>query len=326
MAAGGFLFAWSGFYSVAASRGHWAIFEALLKFTMRNSVERHAFDIVAPPLDSADLQALGRGYFNVGCALCHGAPEKPAGPVAQSMLPPPPDLTSAAADWKDRELFWIVKNGIKYTGMPPWASQRRDDEVWAVVAYLKQLNAGLDRAAPARSLAVAPAIEVCASCHGDAESAPVSGLIPVLHGQPREFLLAALQAYADGGRDSGIMQPIAAELLPGDRERVADYYARRVLPRRDAHAAASAETERLVTEGSVETKIPPCLVCHGPDALPVYPRLNGQNALYTAQRLRLWKAGQGETTATEAIMAPIARSLSDSQIDALSRYFAGQAR
>ena len=69
-----FLFIWSGAYSVAASRGHWAVMEWFLTFAMRNSVKTHAYGIEAPPLDNADLVTLGAGHFHSGCAFCHGAP------------------------------------------------------------------------------------------------------------------------------------------------------------------------------------------------------------------------------------------------------------
>jgi mono/diheme cytochrome c family protein len=55
------------------------------------------------------------------------------------MLPSPPDLAVAMRPWKERELFWIVKHGFKYTGMPGWVALGREDEIWAVVAFLKKV-------------------------------------------------------------------------------------------------------------------------------------------------------------------------------------------
>ena len=128
----GFLFAWSGIYNVGASRGHFALVELALSFVMRNSVETHALTVPSPPrLNDPDLEILGAGQFHRGCAPCHGAPGQRPNAIAQSVLPPPPDLTRRRNSWKDSELFWIVKHGIKYTGMPAWSSQDRDDEVWA---------------------------------------------------------------------------------------------------------------------------------------------------------------------------------------------------
>jgi cytochrome c553 len=340
----GLLFAWSGAFNVAASRGHWAIVEWLLAFVMRNSVEKRSLAIATPPLDNPDLVRLGAAHFHGGCALCHGAPGIPIGPIAKNMLPSPPDLATAASQWKDRELFWIVKHGIKYTGMPSWASQQRDDEVWAVVAFLKRLptldpqgyrELAIGRPEVTRQsgheiatgVATAESVSACARCHGSDDRRPPSTLVPVLHGQPLEFLAAALQAYAEGKRESGIMQPVAADLTPDAMRRVAVYYSG--LPRPPVQAkpqgtddAAIESGRALATQGLPAAKVPSCLSCHGADALPIYPRLAGQNAAYMKGQLRLWKLGLTPGTETGAIMAPIAQRLSDRQIEEVATYFA----
>jgi cytochrome c553 len=338
------LVAWSGIYSVAASRGHWAIVEWFLTFGMRNSVETHALAIDTPALDSPDLYRLGAGHFHSGCAYCHGAPGIPINPIARSMLPPPPDLSDATRQWIDRELFWIIKHGIKYTGMPAWASQQRDDEVWAVVAFLKQLPAldahayrnmalgGLPVAPQsgrelATAEATADAASACARCHGADERRPASGLVPILHGQPIEFLAAALRAFASGQRESGIMQPIANDLTHEAMRRVADYYSRLPAPplpqtTPTADPAALERGRMLADGGDASAKIPQCSTCHDARALEIYPRLAGQHPAYMAGRLRRWKSGIVASTDTEAIMAPIARLLSDRQIDDVTSYFA----
>jgi cytochrome c553 len=338
------LFAWSGTYNIAASRGHWAVIEWFLTFGMRNSVELRANFVEAPPqLDSPDLYTLGAAHFHDGCAYCHGAPGQSINPIAQHMLPPPPDLTPAAKQWKDRELFWIVKHGIKYTGMPAWISQRRDDEIWAVVAFLKrlpELDADGYRELALGGLKVAPqrgrdlatedawpaAVNACARCHGAEGRPPASKLVPVLHGQPREFLTAALNAFARGERESGMMQPIAAELNADTIERLAHFYSgltARPAPASDAHdQARMSEARALATDGLTSARIPACNGCHGGDALASYPRLAGQSAAYMAGRLRRWKQGLASDTPAELIMAPIAQLLTEEQIDAVAAYFA----
>jgi cytochrome c553 len=337
-----FLFLWSGVYSVAASRGHWAIMEWLLTFAMRNSVKTHALGIDVPPLDRPDLVTLGAGHFHSGCAFCHGAPGVPISPVAQSMLPPPPNLTSGMRDWRDRELFWIVKNGIKYTGMPAWAAQQRDDEVWSLVAFLRRLPAldaksyadlalGGVRIPPqsGREVAVADAasaaVGACARCHGAGENAPASALVPILHAQPAEFLAAALDAYAAARRASGIMQPVASDLDRGEVDRVARYYAGLSppvrQPERPADAASIERGRALAESGDSDNRVPACTGCHGASALKTYPRLAGQNTPYMTNRLRLWKSGLTPGTDGEAIMAPIARALNERQIEDVSVYF-----
>jgi cytochrome c553 len=338
----GFLFMWSGIYSVAASRGHWAVTEWLLTFAMRNSVKTHAFGIEAPALGYADLVTLGAAHFHSGCAYCHGAPGVPISPIARAMLPPPPDLASNVRPWRDRELFWIIKHGIKYTGMPAWSVQQRDDEVWALTAFLRRLP-DLD-AAQYRELALgglavppqsgqslatsettAPAAGACARCHGAGAARPTSALVPILHGQPAEFIVASLEAYAGAQRASGIMQPVARGLAGDDFRRVADYYAALQAPAAlegPTDASAIARGRALAENGDLARRVPACTGCHGQEALKTYPRLAGQNSAYLLNRLRLWKNGLAPGTATETIMAPIARALSERQIEDVAAYYA----
>lgn len=345
LAALGFLFLWSGVYSVAASRGHFAVTEWLLTFVMRNSVKTHSLGIEGPPLDDIDLIALGAGHFHNGCAFCHGAPGIEISPIARGMLPPPPDLKTGMREWRDSELFWIVKSGIKYTGMPAWAAQHRDDEVWALVAFLRRL-ASLDaqgyrdlalgdlRVAPqsgrdvATSETASAAVGACGRCHGAERTAPSSALVPILQGQPAEFLLAALEAYAQGGRASGIMQPVAADLTRDEMTRVAHYYAGLRPPAVQSTAADASAVERgrtLAERGDPVSKTPACRDCHSANSLAIYPRLAGQSQRYMANRLRLWKGGLAPGTGGEEIMAPIARTLSDAQIGDLAAYYASAA-
>lgn len=342
------LFAWSGLFSVAASRGHWAIVEWFLAFGMKNSVSTHSIGIEVPPLDDSDLVRLGAGHFHSGCAYCHGAPGMPISPIASQMLPAPPQLSKAAKDWKPKELYWIVKNGLKYTGMPGWAAIERDDEVWAVVAFLQKLP-GLDVAGyrdlalgsvrvsrqSGRELATAEstydAIGACGRCHGHEGHAPHSTLVPVLHGQPAEYLASSLQSYASGRRKSGIMQPVASELTAEAMSKVATYYAQLPVPaavqrKADADPNAIESGRILAVDGIPAAGIPPCFACHGPQALPTYPRLAGQHASYMAGQLRLWKRGLRSGTDNAAIMAPIAQRMSDRQIDDVSSYLATMVR
>lgn len=330
----GFVVVWTGLYNVAASRGHWAIVEWALSFGMRNSVETRALPIKPPPLDNENMVHLGAAHFDHGCAPCHGAPGKSPNPIAQSALPSAPDLAGSSARWKDRELFWIVKHGIKYTGMPAWVSQNRDDEVWAMVAFLKalprldaqdyaRLARGTEQEVPRTSNVEWLAQWRCAGCHGAGETRPASDLVPVLHGQPVAFLESALNAYAGGTRASGIMQPIANDLAATEIKSLAAYYAglQRPAPAAPASAHGTERGRRLALEGAPEAGLPACTSCHREDALEVYPRLAGQNAAYLAGQLRLWKSGFTPASGAGAIMAPIAQRLTDRQIDDVSAYF-----
>ena len=337
---GAMLFAWSGLYDIAASGGHWKIVEHFLEFGMRNSVKTNAAGIEAPQLDSLDLIRLGAGHFHRGCAFCHGAPGMPVNPIAKQMLPSPPDLSVSMRPWKEHELFWIVKHGFKYTGMPGWAALERDDEIWAVVAFVNRLPT-LDAEAY-RELALGDvrlkarsgnelatlesnpeAVSACARCHGGEDHRPMSNLVPVLHAQPAEYLFSSLKAYAEGKRRSGIMQPLAADLRDEDMRNLADYYAGLTPPQAESRPEDTALVEsgrKLALEGVPEAGIIPCMACHGNPSGGA-PRLAGQHSAYMAGQLRLWRAGHVPQTPGAVLMAPIAQRLTDEQIDALSAYF-----
>ena len=329
---GALLFAWSGIYNVAASRDHVGITTAFLELALRSSVRTHSLGIDPPPLDDgqlAQLATLGAAHFASGCAPCHGSPLAATNPPFENMLPAPPSLSNAAEEWTDAQLFWIVKNGFKFTGMPAWPAAERNDEVWAVVAFLKRYS-DLDAREYGELIRTAEGstneFVLCARCHGDETAPPSSRLVPRLAGQSRRYLAISLDHYAAGIRPSGVMEAPAAELDENAIIRAADYYASidatdRRSAEADAPAAQIARGRIIATEGIRSDLIPPCLACHGAEANELFPRLAGQHAPYIGGQLRLWKSGLRDTSVLGAVMAPIAQRLSDGQIDDVAAYF-----
>ena len=351
------LFAWSGLYNVAASRNHWPITQWFLEFAMRNSVETQSMGIAAPPLDEPALFYRGLGHYAGACAPCHGAPGEAQNPITRGMLPLPPYLPDHVQDWTAEELFWIVKHGLKYTGMPAWIAQGRDDEVWAVVAFLQRLpNLGPDeyrRLSRNDTLGAGRGIEetaalivtagpvgeglvVCARCHGLRGAGGGAGGFPRLAGQRAEYLYRALRDYALGTRPSGIMQPIAAGLDEEDMRKLADFFARaQELPRELVAVAPAPELleqgRRIAALGLPEQGMPPCAGCHGLDGRaegkhPQYPALEGQYAEYLALQLKLWRGGKRGAGPYAQIMGAAVRGITDDQIQAVSLYYALRGR
>lgn len=130
---------YSGIYDIAAVNHHWRITQSLIDQARTRSIAFHARGITVPPgLESDANLPMGVEHFAAHCAVCHGAPGVPRDDIAEGMYPQPPDLKAAANFYSDAELFWILKNGIKMTGMPSWADHG-DDDLWAIVAFLKKL-------------------------------------------------------------------------------------------------------------------------------------------------------------------------------------------
>jgi mono/diheme cytochrome c family protein len=111
----------------------------LLEPARTRSIETHSAGIQVPPgLDDPEKVLIGVDHYAPQCAVCHGAPGVPKGDIARGLYPPPPDMAKAAPFYSPAGLFWIVKHGIKVTGMPAW-SDHSDDELWTTVACLEKL-------------------------------------------------------------------------------------------------------------------------------------------------------------------------------------------
>jgi mono/diheme cytochrome c family protein len=141
--AGGVAFALSGAYNVAATAPHTAPVRWLLEETMDRSVEARSGAIEVPPLEDPKMIRTGYEHYRENCEVCHAAPGAPVSEIATGLEPPPPNLTEADDDEDEEpspaELFWVTKNGIKMTGMPAWGPTHDDDEIWAIVVFLRKL-------------------------------------------------------------------------------------------------------------------------------------------------------------------------------------------
>lgn len=139
MALAGALFIASGIYDIAAATPHWPVTTWVMEQTRNRSIAMHAAGIKVPPwLDDSANVVLGTEHFAAHCASCHGAPGVPRSEAAEGLYPRPPDLAHTPAQYSRAELFWIVRNGIKMTGMPAW-SDHSDEELWTTVAFIEKL-------------------------------------------------------------------------------------------------------------------------------------------------------------------------------------------
>jgi mono/diheme cytochrome c family protein len=113
------------------------------------SVANAAKDVVIPleagkmtnPLpDTNEVVSQGQEVFLGTCAQCHGADARGDTSIGRSMYPPAMDLTSAHVQhWSDGELFWIIQNGVRLTGMPSWKSSVSDTDTWKLARFIHKL-------------------------------------------------------------------------------------------------------------------------------------------------------------------------------------------
>ena len=326
-----------GLYNPSAALGHLPGVSWILHTTYRNAVETWSATYEKPDLSDIGTIQRGAGHYRSYCDDCHSAPGQPTVFVSGSMVPAPPHITDAVSDWNADELFWIVRNGVKMTGMPAWPSPVRDDEVWSVVAFLLQvprldadgyldLALGEARSAPIDGEDTALIAE-CARCHGFDGRGRGTGAAPRLDILGEDYLFASLQAYATGTRASGIMQPIAHPLNDAQMGIAARHYAGLGA----APDVTAARRPDLVTRGQALATAtsrgapPSCVSCHGPRAGardPLYPDLAGQYEGYLLDQLRLWKRGVRGGTSRSHVMAVVAEQLEEADMAALAAYYA----
>lgn len=139
LAAGGSGVLYSGLYDTSALAQHLAPTYWLFDTGLRKSVERRARDVVVPPLDDERLALRGLDLFQRHCVQCHGAPGVAPEPFALGMAPLPSNLAYTAREWPPSQLYWVVRSGIKMSGMPGFAYRLPEAELWAVVAFLERL-------------------------------------------------------------------------------------------------------------------------------------------------------------------------------------------
>ena len=132
-------FALAGGYNVAATEEHNGLTRWFLATVMQRSVASRATSVNAPTQFTSEQVAEGFSEFDEMCVTCHGAPGRERGEVGKGLNPRPPKLAEAAKEWSTAELFWIVKHGVKMTGMPAFGPTHSDERLWTVVAFLKQL-------------------------------------------------------------------------------------------------------------------------------------------------------------------------------------------
>ena len=132
-------FVYSGMYNVAATDPHWGLTSQILETVRTRSIRTQAAGITVPTdQESSAKLAMGVEHFAAHCAVCHGGPGVPKGDIGKGLYPAAPNLAHTSQHLSDAEMFWVIKNGLKMTGMPSWADHS-DEEIWATVAFLKKL-------------------------------------------------------------------------------------------------------------------------------------------------------------------------------------------
>lgn len=301
----------TGIWPHSVGTGGWLVDGYRWMITRQSVTLRSA--LMRPPPDLADPArvARGAGSYALICRDCHGTPATPPARFASDLTPRPPVL-AAAHQWRPAaRVFATLRDGVAHSAMPAWSAPERADEIWDMVAFLQQLPE-----MSADSYTAATGDAGCGSCHTK------SGLgIPRLDIQTPDYLSASLLSYRDAQRASGVMQAAAHQLSDSRIEILAQQLGQAL-----AVPQPLGDVPALVAKGDRARDIPSCLSCHTAQARPDYPRLMGQDAGYLYRQLTLFaELGVDRGGAHAAVMAPIAKALSDAERHDLARWFAAQS-
>ena len=135
---GAVLFIYCGVFNVAADNPHTKPVYWLMETVRERSIVTRAKGIEVPPLTDSAMFKDGGADYNEMCTGCHLEPGGEESELALGMYPRPPNLTKVILD-NPAETFWIIKHGMKMSGMPAWGITHDDQRIWAIVAFLQQL-------------------------------------------------------------------------------------------------------------------------------------------------------------------------------------------
>ncbi len=136
----GLIFVYSGWYNFAATVPHWHITFEAIQTAVDRSVAHYSQSVVLPSQKDGTLMDIGFRHYHAMCRLCHGAPGYEREEFAQGMYPKPPDLaTSDIEKAPDKEVFWVVSNGLKMSGMPAFSPTHPPNEILGMVRFAKTL-------------------------------------------------------------------------------------------------------------------------------------------------------------------------------------------
>lgn len=128
---------YAGLYDIAADKPHWPITTKVLETLRQRSIEIRAAGIEVPDLENPRLVLRGAGEYAVMCRGCHLAPGAEDAAIRAGLYPKPPDLSRTRIE--PNIAFWVIKHGIKMTGMPAWGRSHDDMALWAIVAFIRKL-------------------------------------------------------------------------------------------------------------------------------------------------------------------------------------------
>lgn len=145
-------FVYSGLYPIGADTQHTKFTYWTLETLRERSIARSSRHIVVPDLSDPALLLSGGADYDDMCSSCHLKPGVSQSDMSIGLYPSPPNLANKlddhghdhSAQMTEKEIarrnFWIIKHGIKASGMPAWGPTHNDARIWGMVAFVEKLH------------------------------------------------------------------------------------------------------------------------------------------------------------------------------------------
>jgi len=105
-----------------------------------NAVDRRAPRVNNPLPPTDENLITGMKIYTMNCAQCHGGIDRKPVPFGQSFYPPAPNMILEPDTDPEWHIFYIIKNGVRYTGMAAWDKTLSEDDMWKVTAFLSRIE------------------------------------------------------------------------------------------------------------------------------------------------------------------------------------------
>jgi mono/diheme cytochrome c family protein len=133
------LVVWTGSYNVAATSLPGKMEKKFAAFALSRAIQKRA-PVKSNPFTKPEDVRAGLLHYKEMCLDCHGGPGLEESEFGQGLNPPAPDLTLPSMQrLRDGEIFWVVSNGIRMTGMPAFSPTHKEDEIWKIVSFVRHL-------------------------------------------------------------------------------------------------------------------------------------------------------------------------------------------
>ena len=137
---GGLGFATLGFFPTNANVAPPHIEKRIASTALDASMERHAPRVTNPMPPSDQNFEDGMKLYTMHCAVCHGGLDRKPDALSTSFYPPAPNLVSDPPDDPEWHVFYAIRTGVRYTGMPSWGKTLSDQDIWKITSFLSHME------------------------------------------------------------------------------------------------------------------------------------------------------------------------------------------